>query len=181
MKTDEIRLWYEYNYWANARILSASAGLSEEQLRADTGFGSIYAALFHMMEGERGWRLGFQRYFVKAGEPVQNTPEWDFPELAAADYPTVDALREAWVDEERAMRAYLDGLSDEDLEGRLCYGIGGGIVRERVLWHCLLHLVNHGTQHRSEAAALLTSFGQSPGGMDVTLFLNEFYHLPMPD
>ena len=92
---------YEYNYWANRRILNASVGLSEEQLRADTGLESIYAALLHIMVGERGWRLGFQTYFVKAGEPVQNTPEWDFPELAAADYPTLDALRAAWTDEER--------------------------------------------------------------------------------
>jgi len=58
------------------------------------------------------------------------------------------------------------------------YLIPGGIVRERVLWHCLLHVVNHGTQHRSEAAALLTSYGQSPGGLDFTLFLNEHFNLP---
>jgi uncharacterized damage-inducible protein DinB len=45
--------------------------------------------------------------------------------------------------------------------------------RERVLWHCLLHVVNHGTQHRSEAAAILTGYGYSPGGLDFTAFLNE--------
>ena len=28
-------------------------------------------------------------------------------------------------------------------------------------------------QHRSEAAALLTSYGQSPGEIDFTVFLNE--------
>ncbi len=44
---------------------------------------------------------------------------------------------------------------------------------KRVLWHCLLHVVNHGTQHRSEAAAILTGYGYSPGGLDFTMFLNE--------
>jgi hypothetical protein len=28
-------------------------------------------------------------------------------------------------------------------------------------------------QHRSEAAALLTGYGQSPGEIDFTVFLNE--------
>jgi len=41
------------------------------------------------------------------------------------------------------------------------------------LWHCLWHVVNHGTQHRSEAAALLTRFNQSPGDLDFTVFMNE--------
>lgn len=45
--------------------------------------------------------------------------------------------------------------------------------RERLLWHCLLHVVNHGTQHRSEAAAILTGYGRSPGDLDFTAFLNE--------
>lgn len=31
----------------------------------------------------------------------------------------------------------------------------------------------YGTQHRSEAAAILTGYGCSPGDLDFTLFLNE--------
>jgi uncharacterized damage-inducible protein DinB len=92
--------------------------------------------------------------------------------------PTLHALKERWQVEEQEMRAYLGSLSDLDLNGMVRYGIPDGIVRERVLWHCLLHVVNHGTQHRSEAAVLLTSYGQSPGELDFTLFLNGHYNLP---
>ena len=35
------------------------------------------------------------------------------------------------------------------------------------VWQMLAHVVNHGTQHRAEAAALLTSDGRSPGELDM--------------
>ncbi len=42
-----------------------------------------------------------------------------------------------------------------------------------MLWQLMLHLINHGTQHRSEAAALLTGYGQSPGDLDLILYLRK--------
>ena len=71
------------------------------------------------------------------------------------------------------MRTYVASLKDEDMENHFHYTTETGIKRDRVLWHCLLHVVNHGTQHRSEAAAILTNFRASPGDLDFTVFLNE--------
>ena len=83
------------------------------------------------------------------------------------------ALQAAWQPEEGAMRAFVAGLTDADLDRIVRYPVDEGVIRERVLWHCLVHVVNHGTQHRAEAAALLTGYGHSPGDLDMTLFLNE--------
>jgi uncharacterized damage-inducible protein DinB len=37
----------------------------------------------------------------------------------------------------------------------------------------LVHVVNHGTQHRAEAAALLTVEGRSPGELDLINYAEE--------
>jgi uncharacterized damage-inducible protein DinB len=37
-------------------------------------------------------------------------------------------------------------------------------------WQLMVHVVNHGTQHRSEAAALLTAEDRSPGELDLMDF-----------
>lgn len=175
MKTDEIKLLYRYNDWANQIILETCARVTPEQYVAVTSFGCLRATVVHILDSAWGWRLGFEKYFVPANAPQgEEAKMWDgSDELTEADLPTLDALNKRWQAEEQAMRAYLDGLHDEDLNGFLRYRVPEGFVRERVLWHCLVHVVNHGTQHRSEAAALLTNYGQSPGGLDFTAFLNE--------
>ena len=71
------------------------------------------------------------------------------------------------------MRAYLASLQEEGVSGIVRYTTPEGEKRERVRWHCLLHVVNHGTHHRSEAAAILTDSSHSPGDLDFTVFLNE--------
>jgi uncharacterized damage-inducible protein DinB len=64
------------------------------------------------------------------------------------------------------MRSYLKGLVDADLERVVSYRSTEGAGYSAVLWKILVHLVNHGTLHRSEAAVRLTELGASPGDLD---------------
>ena len=81
-------------------------------------------------------------------------------------------LRTRWDIENDKLWSYLNALQDGDVNTIVIRNRGGKEYRW-VLWHCLVHVVNHGTQHRSECAALLTGFGHSPGDMDFTLFLSS--------
>jgi uncharacterized damage-inducible protein DinB len=59
------------------------------------------------------------------------------------------------------------------LDRTIRYRTTRGIPHQNTLWHLLLHLANHGTQHRSEAAVLLTDYGHSPGDLDLIVYLRQ--------
>jgi uncharacterized damage-inducible protein DinB len=162
MNKSDIALIFDYNYWANQRILAAAAKVSPVQLLAPTSFphGSLLATLVHILDAECGWRVLLQR-----GEET--------PDLDVKDFPTLASLDDRWRYEQGHMRQYLASLADENLLEVVRYTNPQGIPRERVRWHGLYHVVNHGTQHRGEAAAMLTDYGQSPGDMDFSLYLIE--------
>ena len=68
--------------------------------------------------------------------------------------------------------SFVEGLADEKLESRFKYKSTDGEPHERILWQVMAHMVNHGTQHRTEAAAMLTDLGHSPGDIDLIVFLD---------
>ena len=162
MNIQDILTLYEYNYWANKRILAASEKVTEKQFLAPANFpfGGLRGTLVHIMDAEFGWRAFFQHN------------DWSAADLKEVDFPTLVSIKERWKKEEQEFRAYLSTLRDEDMNVHRQYTTAEGVSRDRILWHCLLHVVNHGTQHRSEAAALLTDYGSSPGDLDFTVFLN---------
>ena len=164
MYVRDIVTLYDYNYWATRRILAASAQVSDEQFRAQgaRSFGSLRGTLVHALDAECAWRMLCQHQTLAF-----------FNDLDEGAFPTVDALERRWSEEERAMRDYVAHLTDDDLTGFVRYTTPEGDRRERVLWHCLLHVVNHGTHHRSDAAGILRGYGLPPGPLDFTAFLNE--------
>jgi len=164
VNTRDMLTLYDYNYWATRRILAASEHVSQEQFLIPTthSFGSLRGTLVHTLDSECAWRMLCQHQTLAY-----------FRAMEEDAFPTVDVVAQRWGEEEHAMREYLAHLTDDDLTEYIRYTTPEGDKRERVMWHCLLHVVNHGTQHRSEAAAILTEYGHSPGDLDFTAFLNE--------
>ena len=162
MNKQDIHVLYEYNRWANARILGAAARISQAQFLAPTTFphGGLRGTLVHTLFAEWIWRLRW----LGAAPDVRLKPE---------DFPTFASLKTRWFEEETKLMEFVDGLTEQRLTAEFDYISTEGGAHRRVVWEAMAHLVNHGTQHRSEAAAMLTAMGQSPGDIDLIVFLNE--------
>ncbi len=166
MNTLSIQLLFDYDDWANNRILDTAASLTDEEYAAATfaNGASLHNTLAHIHEAQQVWRLrcqhGISPSVLVAGENISS----------------LAALREIWKSERAAMRWYLASLSDADLAGTITYTNTKGQSFENTLWQILAHVINHGTQHRSEAAMLLTDLGYSPRDLDLILFLRLEQH-----
>ncbi len=156
MNISAIQTLYDYHYWATYKFLAAAIQLTPEQF-VESG---LRAILLHSLGAEWIWRQRWEG----------NSPTVLFDE---SNFPTIADLQARWHEEERAMRAYLATLRDDDLLRPISYQTTRGVPYTNTLWHLLLHLVNHGTQHRSEAAMILTELGHSPGDLDLLVFVRE--------
>jgi uncharacterized damage-inducible protein DinB len=147
MNAAEIRFLFGYDRWATRKVLEATRGVGPELWGAtgvvgDRGLGSI---LLHMLGANMRWRHAFLQ------DGLEPRPEEE-------PLPAVDGLRALWDEELDATQAWLETVDDTFV----------AYVHEGVpVWQMLLHLANHGTQHRSEAAVLLTEAGHSPGDLDL--------------
>lgn len=162
MNKQDIQLLYRYNAWANARILNAAAKVTQEQFLAADSYphGGLRGTLTHTLMAEWIWRNRWEG----------NSPTYFFkPE----DFPTFESLRMRWQEEDKFLNAFLEALTDEKLNAPFQFKTTRGAEMENILWQAMSHVVNHGTQHRSEAAAMLTELGFSPGDIDLIVFLRE--------
>ena len=154
-----IRNLYEYNAWANTRVLDTAARLTAQQLVAPGGasFESVRDTLVHTMNAQ--W-LYLERW--------QGRSPRAWPEPAADS--DLAAIRARWDVIERDTQAFVAGLDDARLATVVEYTNMQGEKWAYPLWQQMIHQVNHATQHRSEAAVLLTQLGHSPGWLDLLYF-----------
>jgi len=162
MNKQDILTLYKYNAWSNVKILDAASKVTREQFIAPAPFphGSLRGTLVHAMFAEWVWRNRWDG----------TSPTF---KLEADQFPTFESLRARWADEEPKLMKFAADVTDERLYTRFKYTSTEGVPHERVLWEAMAHLVNHSTQHKTEAAAILTGFGHSPGDIDMILYFNE--------
>ncbi len=148
-----IRFLFGYDEWATRRVLTAAQDLGGDDWAGapEVGERNLADILTHMLGASQRWRHAWQELPGDRPRPERG------PRLSPAD------LLAAWEAEWPQLHAWIASLDDRDLER----------AEDVPLWQELLHLANHGTQHRSEAAALLTDLGRSPGDLDVIDYADE--------
>ena len=161
MDPADVRYLFAYDRWATEKLLPQLDGVPEdvwgrEGVVGDRGLGSI---LVHMLGAHQRWRLAF--------EGSEESPEPEDEPL-----PSPAELVARWTAELEATEGFLDEVTP----GFLAF------VRDGVKVSVMLqHLANHGTQHRSEAALLLTQAGRSPGELDLIFFAEDVAAGKLPD
>ena len=153
---------YEYSIWANGKLFDAAMPLTNEQLlKPFTNYQfSILGSFVHTVSAEWRW------YQSWIGTPMDER-------LTVNDLPTIEAVCARWEKLYVERRAFIESLTPERLEQPLVRKLQGK-DQSITLWKALVHVANHGTQHRSEIALMLTDLGHSPGDLDmVWYFMNK--------
>ena len=161
-KTDLLFL-LEYTAWANAKLLQAAERLNPEQFAAThrTTYGSLRGILVHVLVSYTVWRSRMQLGHMPAALPAQD------------EFLDVGSFAARLREEHAALRLYVDSLDDAGVQRLVDYRSSRGEIYQNAVWQIVLQVVNHATQHRSEAAEVLTEYGCSPGDLDLIWYLRQ--------
>lgn len=145
--------FFRHNSMMNRRLIEACQDLSPEQLATSTAgtYGSISATLVHVANAQAGYAAR-----LLDRERPQRLPEDPFPgfsvlaeRLRASDRQLEEATsRSDW---DRQVQ-----IQGDDPPGSWLMPVG----------LFLLQAINHGTEHRSQIATILTQLGVEPPEMD---------------
>ena len=163
MHLQDIHTLYEFNYWANHRLLDIVETLTEEQFKKDlsSSHGGIHGTLFHTMGAEEIW---LRRW--KGVSPAIFSK--------AEDYPTFDVLKQHWDVVEHEMMGFCHMLkTDDDIRKVISYKDLKGNEYSQPLYQLMQHLVNHSTYHRGQIVTMLRQLGVKPIATDFVAFLRE--------
>jgi uncharacterized damage-inducible protein DinB len=160
MNADAFRHFYGYHFAANRKIWDRYVmPLSQEQFtqHVDYSHGSVRDQIVHLMSVDDAWFSDLR------GVDVPNP-------LDPADFADRERIRAYWDQVEQRMRAYLAELRDEMLFEK---PFPAGEDEDLIVWQVLLHVVNHGTDHRAQLLRLLNDLGVETEYQDYIFYVYD--------
>jgi uncharacterized damage-inducible protein DinB len=169
MTKDDIRLLYEYDRWANDRVIRSLSILTSEQFTRDLGgaFQSVRHTLVHVAAGEWVWLQYWKAdsYNVPFVSDLQKRRDQLFsPEL----FPTLAAVELKWREVEKEQIAFVESVTNDGLNRMLPFR-----TTHVGLAHLMQHVANHSTYHRGQIALMMRQLNAEPIATDLHVFLVE--------
>jgi uncharacterized damage-inducible protein DinB len=158
---DTLASMFEYNRWADERLLTACGQLTEEQYAREIGgsFPSIRATVAHHAGALRAWGARFE------GVVVTSLP-------SEAEVPNVEVALRLIVEGHEALTREASRPA-EALDQIFTYRSLRGMMVSLPRWALLRHVVNHGTYHRGQIANMMRQVGVAPPSTDYFLWAME--------
>lgn len=161
MDVHAIQVLFDYNYVAHDRVWDCVMELTPEQFVAESDYswGSIRNHLVHVMSVDNRWLARIDNRVL---------PD----RLEPADYPDQDATREMWNDIRDNVISYVTTLSPSEVSENIEIDLPHrGGQYQNLRWEILLHMMNHGTDHRAQMLARLHDLGAITVEQDMILYL----------
>ena len=167
MNKDDIQLLYEYDRWANNRVLQAASALNPERFTRDLGgsFRSVRDALVHIAVSEWGWMAYWKEVRPSAASLADL---WDRNDVLfhRDAFPSFAAVQLKWAEIEKEQIEFVNSLTEESLRRML------PVFRTQLsLAHLMVHVANHSTYHRGQVALMMRQLEAVPLSTDFDEFL----------
>jgi uncharacterized damage-inducible protein DinB len=166
LNPNEIRKIFDYHFWAFERVWECISQISDEQFieEIDYSTGSIRNIMVHVMRGNRNWISALQGIAIPGGVTFE-------------DLETPAKTKAKWDEWQNEMLEYVNTLNQEHLEGTIDWELlSHGLKSTNRRWEILLHLANHGTDHRAQILAILHHhFHVTTVEQDMIIYLAEHH------
>jgi uncharacterized damage-inducible protein DinB len=161
MNADAFRHFYGYHFTENRNLWdSCVTQLSDEQFTQDVAYshGSVRDQIVHLMSVDEGW---FSE--LRGVEPSEPSPP--------ANLNDRESIRAHWDSVEQSMRDYLAELRDDMLFDKPIKEPEED--QDLMVWQVLLHVVNHGTDHRAQLLRNLHDLGVKTTSQDYIFYVYD--------
>jgi uncharacterized damage-inducible protein DinB len=155
------RHFYDYHFTENRKVWDSYVSqLSHEQFTQDVDYshGAVRDQIVHLMSVDEVW---FSE--LRGVEPSEPFPPTTFDDR--------ETIRAHWDSVEQSMRDYLAVLRDDMLFEKPIEEPEED--RDLIVWQVLLHVVNHGTDHRAQLLRLLNDLGVKTQSQDYIFYVYE--------
>ncbi len=161
MNANAFRQFYNYHFAENRKIWDICiASLTYEQFTQNVAYshGSVRDQIVHILNADDLWFSELQYT-----EPIELIP--------AANFDDRKVIRAHWDEVEQRMQTYLAQLQDDMLFDKPIKEPEED--KDLFVWQVLLHVANHGTDHRAQLLRVIHDMGIETDAQDFIFYVYD--------